>query len=93
MWLRLLVAVGLLATAVIEYRRRVAVDADGVHIVEVSRRRTYPWADIGEVQPGRPTLLGDVYVYLQRHDDDRVELPSSGSHLDLLRSWHTAMSR
>ncbi len=91
-WLRLLVAVAFLVVAVGEFRRRVAVDAEGVHVIATFRRRTYPWHEVSEVRSGRPTLLGDRYVYLLRNGDKHVELESSGGHLDRLQRWHTAMS-
>lgn len=91
-WLRLAIVVSFLVLAVAELRRRVAVDANGVHVVEMHRRRTYPWRDVSEVRAGRPTLFGDAFVYLMRHGDTHVELPSSAGHLPLLQRWHAAMS-
>ncbi len=91
-WLRLLVVVVFLLVAVGEFRRRVTVDTDGIHLVEPFRRRTYPWQDVAGVRLGRPTLLGDAFVYVLRYGDKHVELPNSGGHLRLLERWHTAVS-
>lgn len=89
---RLILVVSFLVVAVGEFRRRVAVDAEGIHIIETIRRRTYPWQDVDEVRLGRPTLLGDAFVYVQRHGAKQVELPNSGGHVRLLQRWHAAMS-
>lgn len=91
-WLRLAIVVAFLVLAVAEFRRRVAVDAEGVHVVEMHGRRTYPWRDVSEVRAGRPTLVSGAFVYLVRHGDKQVELPRSGDHLSLLQRWHAAMS-
>lgn len=92
-WLPLLVAASFLLVAAEEFLRRVAVDAEGVHLVELFRRRTYPWQHVAEVREGRPTLFGDRFVYLLRYGAKHAELPSSGGRLRLLQRWHAATAR
>lgn len=91
-WVRLATVVVFLVIALTELRRKARVDATGVHLTEIRRRRTYRWQDISEVRAGRPVMFGDRFVYLLRHGDKHVELPQSGGHLRLLERWHTAMS-
>ncbi|WP_152189451.1 PH domain-containing protein [Georgenia satyanarayanai] len=89
-WIPLLAAAVFLFTAASEFRRRVAVDAEGVHLVELFRRKTYPWHEVAEVRAGRPTLLGDRFVYLLRYGAKHAELPNCGGRLRLLQRWHAA---
>ena len=91
-WVRLAAVVAFLVVALSELRRRARVDADGVHVTEGRRRRTYRWQDVSEVRAGRPVMFGDRFVYLLRHGDTHVELPQSGGHLRLLQRWHEAMA-
>lgn len=91
-WVRVASVVVFLAVALTELRRRASVDAAGVHVTELRRRRTYRWQDISEVRAGRPVMFGDRFVYLLRHGDKHVELPQSGGHLRLLQRWHEAVA-
>jgi len=89
-WIPLVAAAVFLLAAASELRRRVAVDAEGVHLVELFRRKTYPWHDVAEVREGRPTLFGDRFAYLLRYGAKHAELPSSGGRVRLLQRWHAA---
>ncbi|PYG02201.1 PH domain-containing protein [Georgenia satyanarayanai] len=89
-WIPLPAAAAFLFVAAEEFRRRVAVDAEGVHLVALFRRKTYPWHEVAEVREGRPTLFGDRFVYLLRYGAKHVELPNSGGRLRLLQRWHAA---
>jgi hypothetical protein len=71
------------------YKTRIEADLNGLHIIMIVRRKTFPWTDIAEIRP-RNTKRFKRWLVLVTHGGKVIDFPLDVEHLPAVRRWQAA---
>ena len=71
------------------YKTRIEADLNGLHLITVVRRKTFPWTDVAEIRP-RNTKRFKRWLVLVTQGGKVIDLPLDVEHLPEVRRWQAA---